>query len=234
MVENLFGPVGYFATKKTYSFQCGFMHIINVLMKPFPEDDLDIAIHFSMFGRDFRHWARSRCWFEEYMRNSPLYDMTNALWWVFHDTGYNMSDTCPWTIESPLWHKETGLTWDNAVDAFQRAREMLTVWKMFYDGTIWERALEMDATSVLVETNIIMPSIIGLPIFVAGNVTAHMSLETTGSVQLPQPASSSLWPQAVWNHLWKIWNIWTKPQKVEWQAEINPRYCFLLGCLPCK
>jgi hypothetical protein len=223
MVEHLFGPAGYFATGNTYNFTCGLKHTIKLLMEPFPKNDLNINIHLSMFGREFRHWSRSLCWFEEYMRTSPLYSLTNALWWVLHDTDGNLTDPCPYTIESPIWHKETGMTWANAVDVFQRAREMVTVWKMFYDGTIWERALNTDVTSVLVETNITIPTISGLPVFFGGNVIAHMSLESSGSVQLPQNARSDLWPQAVWNHLYNIWNIWTNPRKVQWQADINPR-----------
>ena len=227
MLENLFGPVGYFTTNKTYNFPCGLKHMINVLMKPFPSEDLDIAIHVSMLGREFQYWARSRCWFDEYMYTSSLYNITNSLWWLFHDTGYNMSEYCPWTIEFPVWHDLTGVTWENGVDVFQRLREMLSVWRMFYDGTIWERTLNMNATSVLLEAKVAFPSMTGLPLFFAGNITAHVSIETSGSVKLPQPASSTWWPQAVWSHLWNIWNIWTKPEKVEWQAEINPRYTFV-------
>jgi hypothetical protein len=223
MLENLFGPVGYFSTRKTYDVQSGLKHVINTLMKPFPGEDWNITIRVSMLGREFRHWARSRCWFDEYMRNSPFYNVANSLFWLFHDTGYDMSENCPWTIESPVWHNSTGFTWKNIVECFQGLRERLTFVKLFYDGTVWERVLNMDATSVLLEEKVAFPSMAGIPLFIAGNITAHVNMDTSGNVTLPEPAGSTWWPQALWSHLKKIWNIWANPQTVEWHAEINPR-----------
>ena len=229
MFEYLFGPNGYFATGKTWEGTSGIEDLIMNIAKPFEDQKLNSTISLSLLGKKIHLWSRNHQWLKKFMMESPvysLYSMTNSLWWVFHETGYDMKQPClPWTIESPKCHYQTGWTWPNVVDVFQRWRELTGLWKLFYNGTIWEEIFNTDFTKVLMETNFSIPSVIGLPVYVAGEVVSHMNVETYANVFLPRDLSTELWPQSVWNHLCRIWDMWTgKPQNIQWEASISPRY----------
>jgi hypothetical protein len=225
MLEYLFGPNGYFATGKTWNGTSGIENLIKDIVKPFEDQKLNGAIRLSLLGKRIFLWSRNHQWLEKFMMESPLYSTINSLWWIFSDNGYDMMQPClPWTIESPQCHHQTGWTWPNIVDVLQRWRELTGFWKFLYNGTIWDEAFNMDFTRVLMETNISIPSVIGLPVSVAGEVIGHMNMETFGEIYLPSSLSTDLWPQSLWNHLCQIWNMWTgEPQEYKWTAYIKPR-----------
>jgi hypothetical protein len=225
MLEYLFGRVGYFATDKSWNLTSKFQ--FNMSDLPEPPQMWKGSLTVSIYGKKIGLWSRDHKYFTKLMEESALYNLMNSLWWIFHDTGYKTTDQpCfPWTIESPLCHKKTGWTWPNFVDVLQRWREVVGLWKMFSsDGTIWERTFNMDMTVIPLEIDLRYPSCTGLTMYAVGRVTAHIDIETTGSVALPTNLATEAWPQSVWNHLCAIWNVLTdQPQEFIWKANINPK-----------
>jgi hypothetical protein len=228
MLEYLFGRVGYLSTDKTWHLPSEFDISELFNMKPIRDQKWKGAISLSIFGKKLGLWSRDHKWLSKLMEDSSLYDLTNSLWWVFHDTDYeyDTDKPCsPGTIESPLCHKKTGFTWPNVVDVLQRWREVIGLWKMFSsNGTIWEKTFNMDMTSTLLELDISYPSCAGIMVYAIGGVTSHINIETNGSVSLPRDLSSEFWPESLWNHLCSIWKMFTnQPQEYVWEANINPR-----------